>query len=77
LSFPIQFRETPIVVTVAGQQLTLAVHPESVSRPVAAGVPGDVRELRAGERAVFGLSPGAATAGPLLSPGPGPEPILL
>ena len=64
LSFPIQFRETPIMVTVTGEHLTLAVHPESVSRPVGAGVPGDVRELRAGDRAVFGLSPGAATVGP-------------
>jgi trehalose/maltose hydrolase-like predicted phosphorylase len=64
LSFPIQFRETPIMVTVTGEQLTLAVHPESVSRPVGAGVPGDVRELRAGDRAVFRLSPGAATIGP-------------
>jgi trehalose/maltose hydrolase-like predicted phosphorylase len=64
LSFPIQFRQTPMLVTVTGEHLTLAVHPESVSRPVRAGVPGDVRELRAGDRAVFGLSPGAATAGP-------------
>jgi trehalose/maltose hydrolase-like predicted phosphorylase len=55
LSFPIQFRNTPILVTVAGEQLTLTVHPESVSHPVRAGVPGDVRELRAGDRAVFGL----------------------
>ena len=58
LSFPIQFRETPILVTVTGEHLTLAVHPESVSRPVRAGVPGDVRELRTGDRAVFRLSPG-------------------
>jgi trehalose/maltose hydrolase-like predicted phosphorylase len=57
LSFPIQFRDTSILVTVTGEQLTLAVHPESMSRPVRAGVPGDVRELRAGDRAVFGLSP--------------------
>jgi trehalose/maltose hydrolase-like predicted phosphorylase len=64
LSFPIQFRETPILVSVTGEQLTLAVHPESVSRPVGAGVPGDVRELRPGDRAVFALSPGAATARP-------------
>jgi hypothetical protein len=32
-----------------------------MSRPVRAGVPGDVRELHAGDRAVFGLSPGTAT----------------
>jgi trehalose/maltose hydrolase-like predicted phosphorylase len=64
LSFPIQFRDTPILVTVTGKQLTLAVHPETMSRPVRAGVPGDVRDLHAGDRAVFELSPGAATAGP-------------
>ena len=64
LSFPIQFRETTILVTVTGERLTLAVHPESVSRPVGAGVPGDVRELHAGDRAVFELSPDAATVGP-------------
>ena len=61
LSFPIRFRETPILATVTGEHLTLAVHPESMSRPVRAGVPGDVRELHAGDRAVFGLSPGTAT----------------
>ena len=55
LSFPIQFRDTPILVTITGEQLTLVVHPESASRPVRAGVPGDVRDLRAGDRAVFEL----------------------
>ena len=63
LSFPIRFRDTPILVTVTGEHLTLAVPPESMSGPVRAGIPGDVRELRAGDRAVFGLSP-AAAAGP-------------
>ena len=62
LSFPIRFRDTPILVTVTSEHLTLAVHPESMGHPVRAGIPGDVRELRAGDRAVFGLSPGAATA---------------
>ena len=55
LSLPIRFRDTPILVTITGEQLTLAVHPEGVSRLVRAGVPGDVRELRAGDRAVFKL----------------------
>jgi trehalose/maltose hydrolase-like predicted phosphorylase len=64
LSFPIQFQETPILVSVTSEHLTLAVHPESVSRPVRTGVPGDVRELRPGDRAVFALSPGAATTRP-------------
>jgi trehalose/maltose hydrolase-like predicted phosphorylase len=62
LSFPVRFWDTPILVTVTSEHLTLAVHPESMAHPVRAGVPGDVRELRAGDRAVFGLSPGAATA---------------
>ena len=47
--------EMPLLVTVTSEQLTLAVHPESMSRPVRAGVPGDVRELRAGDRSVFEL----------------------
>ena len=64
LSFPIQFRDTPILVTVTGEHLTLAVHPESGGHPVRAGVPGDIRQLHAGDRAVFGLAPGAATGAP-------------
>ena len=64
LSFPIRFRDTPILVTVTSEHLTLAVPPESMSGPVRAGIPGDVRELRAGDRTVFGLSRGTATAGP-------------
>jgi trehalose/maltose hydrolase-like predicted phosphorylase len=55
LSFPIQFRETPILVTLGGGQLTLAVHPDGASHPIQAGVNGDVRELRPGDRAVFEL----------------------
>jgi len=56
LSFPLQFRETTLLVTLGGGQLTLAVHPDGVSRPVRAGIPGDVRELCPGDRAVFGLA---------------------
>ncbi len=47
LSFPIQFRETPILVTVTGEHLTLAVHPESVSRAVG---PDSVRRSRTARR---------------------------
>ena len=64
LSFSMQFQQTPILVTLTGERLTLAVHPEGVSRPVRAGVPGDVRELCAGDRAVFELSRDPATSGP-------------
>jgi trehalose/maltose hydrolase-like predicted phosphorylase len=56
LSFPLRFRETTLLVTLGGGQLTLAVHPDGASRPVRAGIPGDVRELCPGDRAVFGLA---------------------
>jgi trehalose/maltose hydrolase-like predicted phosphorylase len=64
LSFPMQVRETPIVVTLSGGRLTLAVHPEDVSHPIRAGIPGDVRELCPGDQAVFELSRGTAANGP-------------
>jgi len=68
LSFPMQFRETPIQVTLAGGQLTLAVKPEGVSRPIRVGAYGDVRELCPGEQTVFELSHNPATM--LISGGP-------
>jgi trehalose/maltose hydrolase-like predicted phosphorylase len=58
LSFPMQFRGTPILVTLSGGRLTLAVHPEGASHPRRVGIPGDVRELCPGDQAVFEL-PGA------------------
>ena len=60
LSFPMQFRETPILVTLSGDRLTVAVHPEGVSHPMRAGIPGDVRELCPGDQAVFELTRGVA-----------------
>jgi trehalose/maltose hydrolase-like predicted phosphorylase len=56
LSFPLQFRETPIMVTLTGDRLTLAVDAEGASHSIRAGIPGDVRELRPGNQAVFELS---------------------
>src|SRR5260370_12623138 len=64
LSFPMQFRETPILVTLRANQLTLAVHPEGASHPIRAGIPGDVRELCPADPAVFQLSRGASANGP-------------
>ena len=64
LSFSMQFRETPIQVTLTGDHLTLAVHPEGASRPVRAAVRDDVRELRPGGQTVFELSRNPATTGP-------------
>jgi hypothetical protein len=34
LAFPMQFRGTPLQVTLTADRLALAVHPEGVSRPV-------------------------------------------
>jgi trehalose/maltose hydrolase-like predicted phosphorylase len=64
LSFPMQFRETTIQVTLTGDRLTLAVHPEGVSRPVRVGASGGVRELCPGERTVFELSRTQRPPGP-------------
>jgi hypothetical protein len=50
-----QFREAPILVTLTGDQLTLDVHPEGARQGLRAGIPGDVRDLCPGDRAVFGL----------------------
>ena len=64
LSFSLQFRETPIQVTLTGDHLTLAVHPEGASRPVRVAVSDDVRELCPGDQTVFELSRNPATTGP-------------
>ena len=63
LSFPVQFREAPIQVTLSSDRLTLEVRPESASRQIRAGIPGDVRELRPGDRAVFRLGQGVPASG--------------
>ena len=64
LSFSVQFRGTPIQVTLTDDRLTLAAHPEGGSRPVRVGVGDDVRELCPGDRTVFELSQDPATTGP-------------
>jgi trehalose/maltose hydrolase-like predicted phosphorylase len=64
LSFSMQFQETPILVTLTGDRLTLAIHPEGVSRPVSVGVRDDVRELYPGDPTVFELSQDPAPTGP-------------
>jgi trehalose/maltose hydrolase-like predicted phosphorylase len=56
VSFPLQFRELPVQVTLSGGRLTLDARPESASHQVRAGTPGDIRELRPGDRAVFETS---------------------
>ena len=61
LSFSMQFRQTPIQVTLTRDRLTLALHAEGGSRSVRVAVRDDVRKLSVGDRTVFELSP-ATTA---------------
>ena len=55
LSFAMQFRQTPIRVTLASGELTVVADAEGFSRPVRVGVGDDVRELCAGGRWTFRL----------------------
>jgi len=56
LSFPMQFLESPILVTLGGGRLTLEVQPEGPSKRIRAGVSGDIRELCPGDREEFSFS---------------------
>ena len=64
LSFSMQFRQTPIQVTLTRDQLTLALHAEGGSRSVRVAVGDDVRKLSVGDRTVFELSRNRATTAP-------------
>jgi trehalose/maltose hydrolase-like predicted phosphorylase len=64
LSFSIQFRQTPIQVTLTHDQLTLALLSEGGSRSVRAAVRDDVRALSVGDRTVFELRRNHATTAP-------------
>ena len=64
LSFSMRCREAPIQVTLTGDHLTLAVRAEGASRPVRVAVRDDVRELNAGDQAVFELSRNPAATAP-------------
>jgi hypothetical protein len=57
-----QFQGTPILVTFANGQLTVAAHREGVSPPVKVAVHDDVRELHAGDRCTFKLQADASPA---------------
>ncbi|HEY0998816.1 MAG TPA: glycosyl hydrolase family 65 protein [Streptosporangiaceae bacterium] len=57
LSFSMQFRQTPIQLTLTRDRLTLALHAEGGSRSVRVAVRDDVRNLSVGDRTVFELSP--------------------
>jgi trehalose/maltose hydrolase-like predicted phosphorylase len=55
LSFAMQFRGTPIRVTLENGELTVAADAEGFSRPVRVGVGDEVHELCAGDRWAFPL----------------------
>nr|MBA3420314.1 glycoside hydrolase family 65 protein [Thermoleophilaceae bacterium] len=60
LSFPMRFRGMPLRVTLADDELTIVAATEGASRPIRVGVRDDVRELCAGDRHTFALSPPVA-----------------
>ena len=56
LSFAMQFRGTPILVTLDDGRLTVAVHPEGVTRPIRVGVGDEIRELCPGDECTFEMT---------------------
>ncbi len=56
LTLAIQFRHTPITVSLNGSKLTVAAHADSPSAPIRVGVGDIVRELRRGEIATFTIA---------------------
>jgi len=55
LSFAMQFRRTPLRVTLERGELTVVADAEGFSRPVQVGVGDEVHELHAGDRCTFVL----------------------
>ena len=68
LAFSMQFRQTPIQLTLTRDRLTLTLHAEGGSRSVTVAVRDDVRKLSVGDRTVFELSP--ATTAPSTTSAP-------
>jgi trehalose/maltose hydrolase-like predicted phosphorylase len=62
LSFAMQFRRTPIRVTLESGELTVVADAEGFSRPVRVGVGDEVHELCAGDRCAFALRREASVA---------------
>jgi trehalose/maltose hydrolase-like predicted phosphorylase len=62
LSLPMQFRGTPIRVTLEGTELTVEALADGFSEPVKVGVGDEVRELSAAESCTFSIPAGAGVA---------------
>jgi len=56
LSFSMRFRETPIELSLEGDELTVATQADGLARSIKVGVNGTVQELKAGERHTFELA---------------------
>ena len=56
LTFSMQFRATPLRVSITGHELTVHAMPEGFRGPVRIGVGDEIRELGAGDSWVFTLS---------------------
>jgi trehalose/maltose hydrolase-like predicted phosphorylase len=54
LSFPMQFRETPIELTLENGELTAVAHTNGLGQPVEVRVGDETQEIGAGERHTFG-----------------------
>ncbi len=55
ITFPMQFRQTPLTVSLEGGRLTVAALADGLGQAVRIGCNGEIRELRPGERATFSL----------------------
>jgi trehalose/maltose hydrolase-like predicted phosphorylase len=62
LSFPMQYRGTPINVTLREGELHVSAHGEGMSRPIRVGVGDEVRDLCPGDSHTFALAPQPAAA---------------
>ena len=60
VSFWMQFRRTPVHVSLDHHRLELTVHREGADRPIKVGVGDDVRELCPGDTETFTLSAAVA-----------------
>jgi trehalose/maltose hydrolase-like predicted phosphorylase len=55
LSFPMQFRGTPLEVSLKGSELTVAAQTDGLSQSIKVGVGEEVREIEAGESRTFNI----------------------
>jgi trehalose/maltose hydrolase-like predicted phosphorylase len=62
LTLPMQYRGTPLTVTLRAGELSVSVHGEGLSRPIRVGVGDEVRDLCPGDACTFALAAERAAA---------------